>query len=254
MTKLLDPIRPNAGVEAAYSRKLRALVDEMHQSWLYWMTAAWRKTDMAMDAGPTRTLRRAMERLADQWQKRFDEIAPRLAETFAASSSKATTASMQAALKKAGLTVQFKPTRASIEAYNTVQAEQVNLIKSIPTQYLTQVQTDVWQAVNRGYDLSTLKSTIQKRYDLADYRASLIARDQSAKANAVIEATRRTELGIEEAVWLHSAGGKEPRPSHVAASGKRFKLATGMYLDGAYTWPGMEINCRCVSRAVIPGL
>ena len=48
-------------------------------------------------------------------------------------------------------------------------------------------------------------------------------------------------------------GDMPPRASHVAASGKRYDVAKGMYLDGVWTWPGHEINCRCVSKAVIPG-
>ena len=58
-----------------------------------------------------------------------------------------------------------------------------------------------------------------------------------------------------EAIWLHSAGGKEPRPSHVAFSGKRYSLKKGVVLDPkeGIVWPGTAIRCRCVPKPVIPG-
>jgi len=36
----------------------------------------------------------------------------------------------------------------------------------------------------------------------------------------------------------------------------RYNIATGWFDPDArkYIWPGTEINCRCVSKAVIPGL
>jgi uncharacterized protein with gpF-like domain len=64
---------------------------------------------------------------------------------------------------------------------------------------------------------------------------------------------RQKELGITKAIWVHSGGGKHPRPEHVAFSGKEYDVEKGAYLEGKWTWPGFEINCRCTSRSVIPG-
>ena len=85
-------------------------------------------------------------------------------------------------------------------------------------------------------------------------RAATIARDQNNKAKATIERTRRQELGITHAIWQHSAGGKVPRATHIAMSGKPYLISEGMYDSavGRYVWPGTEINCRCTSRAIIP--
>jgi uncharacterized protein with gpF-like domain len=107
----------------------------------------------------------------------------------------------------------------------------------------------------KGGDLATLSKTIQEKYGIAYRRAALIARDQNNKAKAVYENVRRQELGIEEATWMHSSAGKEPRPTHVAMNEKRYKLGQGMWDsgEGEYVWPGQLINCRCTSRAVIPG-
>jgi len=39
-----------------------------------------------------------------------------------------------------------------------------------------------------------------------------------------------------------------------AANGKEYDVDKGMWLEQRWTWPGREINCRCVSRSIIPGL
>jgi uncharacterized protein with gpF-like domain len=108
--------------------------------------------------------------------------------------------------------------------------------------------------VQAGRDLGYLSKELQDRYGITKRRAALIARDQNNKATAVITRVRQQELGVTECVWLHSHGGKHPRPSHVAADNKKYDVSKGMFLDGKWTWPGVEVNCRCVARAVIPGL
>ena len=126
-------------------------------------------------------------------------------------------------------------------------------IRSIGQQYLNRVEESVWRSVNAGYDMAQLTRELRRDYGISERRAAFIARDQTNKAKAAIEKARRQELGITEAIWMHSHAGKEPRPSHVAANGKRFDVSKGMYLDGKWVQPGEEINCRCTSRAVIKG-
>lgn len=257
--KIARAVRPNAGVQAAYRDALQCLVRRMARSMLVHARAAWKEADpshgMAHDAGPVFTLRRALSVFGRQWQSRLNRLSLTLATRFADKSFRATETSMKASFRDAGLTVKFKPTQGSKEAYRAVIAENVALIKSVPQQYLKDLEQSVWQAVMKGSTLSELTADIQSKYGVAYRRAALISRDQSAKATAVIENTRRRELGITEAIWMHSTAGKHPRPTHVAMNGKRYKLADGMY-DSAvekHIWPGTEINCRCVSKAVIPG-
>jgi SPP1 gp7 family putative phage head morphogenesis protein len=207
-------------------------------------------------ASPNARLDAALKRWGAKWNGKFDKAAQHIAKRFASKSYKATQAQFLAELKKAGFTVRFKVTKASLEAFRATVAENVGLIKSIQSQYLTRVQGDVWRAVTRGSDLYTLSQTLRKSYDVTTKRAALIARDQNAKAKATIENTRRMELGITQAIWQHSSAGKEPRPSHVAMNGKTFELAKGMFDSDEQEWilPGQLINCRCTSRAILPML
>lgn len=261
---VLPPVRPNAGIHLAYKKKLDRLVDEMHASLVYWLTAQWNANPpntLAQDSAkigsypggsPSAALRRAMRNLSRRWQRRFDKGAEEMATYFADKSIGASDVQLKAILKKAGFSVEFKMTAAAQDAYNAVVGENIALIKSIASKHLSEVEGLVMRSVQHGRDLGTLTTELEARYGVTKRRAALIARDQSNKATAVINVVRQKSLGITQAKWMHSGAGKEPRPSHVAANGKLFDIDKGLYLDGEWLLPGQAINCRCVSRSVIP--
>ena len=96
-------------------------------------------------------------------------------------------------------------------------------------------------------------------------KAAYIGRCLANKAGAVIERERRASLGINCAKWMYVASCvRDPsHPSdaevqrdnaHRAANGKRFEVSKGFFLDGKWTWPGVEEDCKCISRSVLPGL
>lgn len=258
--KTARAIYANRGVESWYRCKLQELIKDMSNSVLLHVRAAWKEADpshgFAQDApNSSLLLKRALSKWGGLWTKKLNSLSRDLADAFAKRSFNATQVSMMAALKDAGFTVKFKATQGSKDAYQAVISENVGLIKSIPQQYLADVQSQVWSSVMKGGDLATLTADIQTKYGVAYRRAALIARDQNNKAKAVIENVRRQELGITQAVWQHSSAGKEPRPTHVAMNGKPYDLKVGMY-DSAVkqnVWPGTLINCRCTSKSVIPG-
>lgn len=257
--KALRPVRPNCGIEAAYRRKLYRLIDEMARSYAYWIKAAWRKNEpvLAQDATPAADLQREVRRLSKAWQDRFDEGAPELARWFSLSASRRSDAALKAILKKAGFTVKFKTTRAVRDVLDASIAENVSLIKSIASQYHTEVEGMVMRSVQAGRDLGSLTKDLQKRYGVTRRRAALIARDQNNKATAVITRVRQVDLEITEAIWQHSHAGKKPRKTHLANDGKRYNPAVGWFDPDPKVrqriWPGMLGSCRCTSRPVVKG-
>jgi SPP1 gp7 family putative phage head morphogenesis protein len=252
------PAHPNVGLELAYRRRLDALVDEMNASLLYWLSAAYRAnepaTGLAMDRSVADILNAIMKRLARRWTRRFDDAAKSMGEWFAKSSAARSDAALKASLKRAGFSVKFQATPGQIDAVQAVLAENVGLIRSIASEHLTDVQGILMRSVSTGRDLGAMTDELQKQFGVSKRRAALIARDQNNKATAVIVKTRQQELGITHATWQHSHGGKHPRPEHVKANGKPYEIAKGMFLEGKWVWPGTEINCRCVSRSIVPGL
>lgn len=258
MVKTVRAVHANRGIESRYRRQMQRLIAEMHGSVEYWLTAAYRKEPpavaalVAADASPAQMIKKALAGLAKRWVDKFDEWAPKLAEAYVRDMFKASDSAFRAALKDAGWAVDFKMTPAVRDAFDASLAENVGLIKSIPAKYLQQVEGVVMRSYSTGRDLQTMVAELKALYPGAARRAELIARDQSNKANAVVNRARQMELGITEAIWMHSGAGKEPRQSHVKANGTKYKIAAGCLIDGEFIQPGEEINCRCTSRAVLP--
>lgn len=260
--KTARAIWASPAIQLAYQHALDALIATMHEELLEAigdLAAVAIRPAVTQDArvqDTTAILERAMDRWGKRWRKRFDDAAEEIASGFARKNFRMTETQMRAQLAASGFTVKFKATRASLTAYKAAVNENVALIKSIPAEYATKVQGDVWRAVTRGSDLATLSHKLQSTYGAARKRAKLIALDQNAKAKAAIERTRRLELGITKAIWTHSSAGKEPRPTHVAMNNKQFDVSVGMYDsdEGENVQPGELIYCRCSSLPVIPGL
>jgi uncharacterized protein with gpF-like domain len=261
--KTLMAIQPNAGIRVWYQQELDRLLGEAHLEIALELSLALHKkpVKLAGDATPVGNLNKTLERWADKWTMKFDKLSLDLAERFGKKAVGHTETSFQNALKRAGFTVKFKPTRKSMEAYKSVVAENVALIKNLPAQYVTNVQSAVWASVNKGADMAELSKKLHEEFGIVQKRAARISIDQNNKAKARIENTRRLQINIEEAIWQHSSAGKEPRPTHVAMNGKKFNLKKGMWDPdangkgkGAWIWPGELINCRCTSRAIIKEL
>ena len=259
MARTIRPVRPAAPTVVMYAKRVDALIEEMSASLLYWLRAAYKRdtpatVELAQDSAAS-ILQAAFDKLAARWLRKFDDLAGTLPAIFAQTTKSNVDRAMRAALRDAGFTVKFQMTRAMRDAYDAVVDENIGLIKSIGAQHLANVRVALNQSVQNGRDLGYLTDQLEKRTGITKRRAAFIARDQSNKATSVFVRTRALEAGITKAIWLHSAGGKEPRPGHVAFSGQQFDIAKGHDFDNGegVVWPGTAINCRCVFRPVVPG-
>lgn len=258
--KTARAIHANKGVEVAYRKELDKLIAEMSNSFEYWLSAAYKanpprmETAIAEDALPSLELSRKIRDLGKRWVKKFDDMAVKIATKFTESGRKSTDSAFKSALKDAGWSVEFQMTPVMRDVVNATIADNVSLIKSIPSQYLTQVEGIVMRGYVAGRDLKMISDELQERYGKTKDRAAFIALDQSNKLTAAVTQARRVELGLFEAEWQHSGGGKEPRPSHVKAGKekKRFDVRVGCYIDGEYILPGQKPRCRCSSKTVLP--
>jgi hypothetical protein len=196
----------------------------------------------------------AFAKLSKRWQRKFDEAAPRLARWFATAASKRSDITLQRILRDGGFSVRFTMTPAARDIIDAAVAENVSLIRSIPQEYLTQVEGAVMRSVRQGRDLGPLAKELRSQYGVTKRRAALIARDQNNKATADMTRARQVEKGY-KAIWRHSHAGKVPRRTHVANDGKTYDPVKGWYDpdEKKLIWPGTLINCRCFSQTIIPG-
>jgi SPP1 gp7 family putative phage head morphogenesis protein len=254
---VLPRVVPNAGLQAYYRKRLDRLIEAMHDSVAYWVAQAYRANppEIAQDESPAVAMRRLMRKLASRWNREFDKLARKLSPEFVRRNGRMSDTQFIEHLKAAGFTVEFSVSRQVNDVMQAAIGENVALIKSIPQQYLTQVEGMVLRSVQAGRDLSTLSKDLQHQYGVTRRRAALIARDQNNKATSAIYRARQVELGIEEAIWHHSHAGKTPRPAHVAMNGKTYKVSEGMWDEDEqrYVFPGQLISCRCTAKSIIRG-
>lgn len=280
--RLLRPVRANAGIEADYRRRLHRLVQMMEKSVKYWVHAAYKGNEpatvtlahddvisvpeslamdaldyaLAMDESAVAALRRVIRALVRRWQRNFNEAADELAKYFSREIATRSDNALRRTLKQGGYSVPFTQTPVMRDALNAVIAENVGLIRSIPREYLRDIEGAVMRAAAAGRDLSQLTADVQRIGGVTRRRATLIARDQTNKATTYMTRARQIDVGIDEGIWRHSHAGKVPRPTHVAQDGKRFSLRDG-WRDPAIDkliFPGTEINCRCFWTPVIKGM
>jgi len=139
-----------------------------------------------------------------------------------------------------------------------------SLIRSLPEEYLKQVETIVNNGVINGARYFTIAKEITSKTGanskLAN-RIKTIARNEISTINAQITKRRSEALGIKKGIWRTSEdervrgnpSGKYPNaiPSHYKLNNKEFDLAKGMKVNGEYIFPGVPINCRCSYSPVI---
>lgn len=287
---LARPNRPNAGVEARYRQRLDSLIGEMNASVIYWLKAQYRKTPPKMqelthddvlvrirrrnldDAGrditdpssvgmafdrrtPAEFLAEAFARLRERWERKFDETAAGLAEWFAVESWRRSDGQLKRLLAQSPFSVKFQMTPAMRDVLAATTSENVALIKSIPSQYLTQVEGIVMRSVTAGRDLAPMVAELTEQFGVTKRRAAFIAINQNNQATANMTRVRQVELGL-KAVWMHSHAGKEPRPTHLRNNGEPYDPAAGWFdpAERKRIWPGQLINCRCFTKTIVPGL
>lgn len=134
-----------------------------------------------------------------------------------------------------------------VERVNELTVSNIELIKSIRTQYLDKVQNAVMQAMVQGTLNKDLAEQLKKLGKDVESRAMLIARDQSSKLNAALTRARHEEAGIKKYMWSTS-GDERVRESHAEKDGQIFEY-TNPPADTGH--PGHDVNCRCVQIPVL---
>lgn len=219
----------------------------------YWARAQY-KAHQSGERGMNDIADRLID-LRERWVATFSDAAVTIAPKFVNAVDSTATKSLKRSIGEKDLPkVKFTMTPEMNQAVDGIIAENVNLIKSIPEKYFTQVQTITLQSITRGRDLQYMTEELQKQFGVTRRRAERIAIDQNNKATAELAKVRQQSLGITKGIWIHSGGGSHPRPKHVKANGQEFELDKGLPVgdNGEYVLPGQEINCGCSWKPVLP--
>ena len=159
-------------------------------------------------------------------------------------------------------TVKFDDSRVT-EAVKADIRKNISLLGDIDQIHFERVYDAALRSISAGRDLHLLYKTLLEMNinGLTKRRAEDIARQLNNAATAFMDKERQGSLGIKQAQWLYSGAPCEVNPkkptgqdaAHRAANGKIFEISRGMFLNGKWTWPGVEPGCKCVSKSIIPG-
>ena len=247
--------RVNAGVAARYNQRLRLLIRRMHRDTMQTVKTYYRRAEpeLAQDENPVTALDAVLKKLRKKWLRIFSDHAHELAELFVRSCQNDSEADLRRRLRRAGFGITFKPDADLKRRMRMATDYNVGLIKSISEQYHDGVNALVTNSVMKGGDLGALTKALRARYGVSERRAAFIAKDQNHKINQATERMRCLGIGLEEQKWRHCGGGRHPRPEHVRADGRIFRIAEGCKIGGRYIQPGEDPGCGCRGEIIIPG-
>lgn len=148
-------------------------------------------------------------------------------------------------------------TSEGLEDFVTLSVNKnVGLIKSLPEEYLKQVETIVNNGVVSGARFSTIKKEIISKTGanakLAG-RIKTIAMNEIQTINAQMTLRRSETLGIKEGLYRTSED-ERVRQCHKELNGVRYDLSKGAWSKTCqkFIQPGItDINCRCSYSSII---
>ncbi len=249
-----------AGVEARYVKALSSLTAQMTAQ----VTREIKRlfdTDhaaahFAQDATISSQSRILLSALRSKFSELFAKRAKTLAEQMVGGAERAGGSALHSSLEalSGGLSMKANVTSPALQnIYKASVTENVNLIKSIPAEYLKDVEGATMRSITTGNGLQDLVPALEKYEGQTHRRAKNIALDQTRKAYNSINKGRMQGIGVKKFQWNHSGGGAHPREDHIAMDGQIFSFDDLPVIDersGERGIPGQAINCRCTMTPV----
>ncbi len=246
---------------ATYQTELRRIVREVRKDIDTYIMSAVKSTSFEYTADGISThvtldsyvdvIAGALKLVRERWASpQFTALATRIARKFVTTAN-----NTNAERTKRDLGIDIFVDNSELRDY--VQAsiyDNVRLIESIPSQYLTQVDSIVMTNVRAGGRPSAIAKLLQEQFGVTERRAKLIARDQSNKINSNLSQMRQTAAGFEYFRWETSHDERvrdrhEDVAKRVTAYGRGiFRYDNPPIVDqNVPQKPGEPIQCRCIA-------
>ncbi len=129
-------------------------------------------------------------------------------------------------------------------------SENVDLIKTVPSQSLGKIKELVYKQYMDGSSTTNIIKELQRQYGMDKRHAQLIARDQVGKLNAKITESQQKDAGVKRYKWSDSRD-KRVRDSHRELNGNTFSWDEPPVTEnGRRCHPGEDYQCRCCAIPV----
>jgi SPP1 gp7 family putative phage head morphogenesis protein len=250
--------RPSRLVERWYTEELTRVVrllDQAAHSEAQSLRSVW-PGGTALDAHPVDDV---IARIAHKFGG-IDLVAERLAKAAAQKSLQAVDARAIASIRKAvGVDISGALSGHGhiADRLREFHRWNVQLIKSIPEEYLGRLGAQLGEAWEHGRRWEDLAQVIDENGDVSDSRARLIARDQTSKMNAAFTQVRMQDVGINRYRWSMVVDGHN-RPEHLACNGQEYSYdepgPVAGSVDGEPCHAGEDIECLPGGAILSPSL
>lgn len=266
---------PSEGIRKWYKRELSALSTEMSRKTIADIIKVYRRENenikalYAQDADSAEVLKAELDKLNKEFYAVFTGKAEGLAKGFVARQEDYANISVKSSLKSFGLINGEKTnfeinfinnfySRADRRAAKAAIEANVNLIKSINSQFFEEIAGLVFRSVINAEGITSLKEGLSKISGKLDKRIDLIASDQTKKVYEALSRAKLAEVGVSKYEWVYTYGSKKPQWERVyhrdVLAGQILDLAVPVVVDpktGEKGYPGTLINCHCIKRPVI---
>jgi len=128
--------------------------------------------------------------------------------------------------------------------------QNMGLIKSLVSDIVKKVEHTFTTSFHNGERVETIAKKLSDKGGVIEgmkYRANLIARDQTTKANAQMTKRRQADAGLNHYIWRTSQD-ERVRPTHQRNEGRVFSYEKPPEETGN---PAEDIQCRCHAEAVL---
>lgn len=256
------PLNPSIVPAMRYNRELDLLIGQMTDITLLAVKRMfYGETAEQYFAQDDKSIVAEAKQLSNELQKKFDALFnPRaipIATQMVDSENKASELSVNNSLRQltGALSLPTTGLKGEIgEVLKASVAENVGLIKSIPTKYLEAVNGAVLRSITTGNGLQDLVPFLANEKDITLRRAKMIANDQTRKAFNSISKGRLQAAGLVKFEWLHTGGSHAPRKDHIEMNGNIYRFDDLPVIDqktGERGIPGQAVNCRCRMKPII---
>jgi SPP1 gp7 family putative phage head morphogenesis protein len=257
--KEAKPVLPAFGAGRLYSAELQKLVRAVSRDINTMLVPLIRElepryvTDSAVNDAWPEDIASMFAALSAKWSSpQFIKAANDTAKVYVDRLNQNNSRKFQRQMRSVGLNV-FGDSPEVENILSAAVADNTRLIKSIPDQYLTNVESIVYSNMRAGLRPSAITKQLSDQFGVTQNRAKLIARDQTSKANGELSKQRQEDAGFEFFKW-ETAKDVRVRDPHAKLAKQDIGFGPGVYRwdkppkneKGETIIPGQEIQCRCV--------
>lgn len=211
------------------------------------------------DASISSTVQRLLNNLSKRWTKKFNVFSDEWASTLEEKTTNQVDRQLDLFFDEPyGIKIPMSQRTKNIMKAMAYKAS--SLIVTVKERFEDDVKQSVFrlmtqQGLNFSEFQNSFKDMLIDNFKKHRNKALNVALDQTRKVYQTTAILKLSDAGVNEFIWRHAGGSKEPRPYHKnVLNGKKFRFDDPPVIDtktGERGLPAQAINCKCYIEPVI---